>query len=96
MNTMIFSKSGAYAGIGFAVPATTIGRIVPQIIAKGHAEQLGFDIQIDPRRSSCCSEPGRPGPGSDIGAVAATALRAATPKTLLGSPPNSLPCQDAA
>jgi S1-C subfamily serine protease len=48
MNTMIFSKSGAYAGIGFAVPATTIGRIVPQIIAKGHAEQLGLDIQIDP------------------------------------------------
>jgi S1-C subfamily serine protease len=48
MNTMIFSKSGAYAGIGFAVPATTIGRIVPQIIAKGHAEQLGFNIQIDP------------------------------------------------
>ena len=48
MNTMIFSKSGAYAGIGFAVPATTIGRIVPQIIAKGHAEQLGFDVQIDP------------------------------------------------
>ena len=48
MNTMIFSKSGAYAGIGFAVPAATIGRIVPQIIAKGHAEQLGFDIQIDP------------------------------------------------
>lgn len=48
MNTMIFSKSGAYAGIGFAVPATTIGRIVPQIISKGHAELLGFDIQIDP------------------------------------------------
>lgn len=48
MNTMIFSKSGAYAGIGFAVPATTIGRIVPQIITKGHAEQLGFDVQIDP------------------------------------------------
>ncbi len=48
MNTMIFSKSGAYAGIGFAVPATTIGRVVPQIIAKGHAEQLGFDVQIDP------------------------------------------------
>ncbi|HXX67130.1 MAG TPA: trypsin-like peptidase domain-containing protein [Polyangiaceae bacterium] len=48
MNTMIFSKSGTYAGIGFAVPATTLGRIVPQIIAKGHAEQLGLDIQIDP------------------------------------------------
>lgn len=50
MNTMIFSKSGAYAGIGFAVPATTIARVVPQIIAKGHAELLGFQIQIDPLR----------------------------------------------
>jgi S1-C subfamily serine protease len=50
MNTMIFSKSGAYAGIGFAVPATTIARLVPQIIAKGHAEQLGLQIQIDPLR----------------------------------------------
>jgi S1-C subfamily serine protease len=48
MNTMIYSKSGAYAGIGFAVPATTIARVVPQIIAKGHAEQLGFQIKIDP------------------------------------------------
>ncbi|HLK37710.1 MAG TPA: trypsin-like peptidase domain-containing protein, partial [Polyangiaceae bacterium] len=48
MNTMIYSKSGAYAGIGFAVPATTIARVVPQIIAKGHAEQVGLQIQIDP------------------------------------------------
>jgi S1-C subfamily serine protease len=48
MNTMIYSKSGAFAGIGFAVPATTIARIVPEIIAKGHAEQLGLPIEIDP------------------------------------------------
>jgi S1-C subfamily serine protease len=48
MNTMIFSKSGASAGIGFAVPVSTIARIVPQIIAKGHAEQLGLPIQVDP------------------------------------------------
>lgn len=48
MNTMIYSKSGAYAGIGFAVPATTIARIAPQIIAKGHAEQLGLQIEVDP------------------------------------------------
>jgi S1-C subfamily serine protease len=48
MNTMIYSKSGTSAGIGFAVPATTIARIVPQIIAKGHAEQLGFQIKVDP------------------------------------------------
>jgi S1-C subfamily serine protease len=48
MNTMIFSKSGASAGIGFAVPISTIARVVPQIIKNGKAEQLGLGIQIDP------------------------------------------------
>jgi S1-C subfamily serine protease len=48
MNTMIYSKSGAYAGIGFAVPARTIGRVVPQIIAQGHPTQLGIGVGIDP------------------------------------------------
>ncbi|AUX23384.1 2-alkenal reductase [Sorangium cellulosum] len=50
MNTMIFSKSGASAGIGFAVPSTTIARIVPQIIKTGKAEQVGLGIQLDPAR----------------------------------------------
>ncbi|HVY49162.1 MAG TPA: trypsin-like peptidase domain-containing protein [Minicystis sp.] len=49
MNTMIYSKSGASAGIGFAVPASTIARVVPQIIKHGHAEQLGIGVQIDPQ-----------------------------------------------
>jgi S1-C subfamily serine protease len=48
MNTMIYSKSGSSAGIGFAVPVNTIVRIVPQIISNGHAEQIGLGIQIDP------------------------------------------------
>jgi len=50
MNTMIFSRSGAWAGIGFAVPAKTIARIVPQIVATGRAEQVGLGIRIDPQR----------------------------------------------
>ena len=50
MNTMIFSKTGSSAGIGFAVPARVIARIVPQIIATGHAEELGFGIEIDPNQ----------------------------------------------
>jgi S1-C subfamily serine protease len=49
MNTMIFSKSGSSAGIGFAVPASTIARIVPQIIRTGRADQLGLGITADPR-----------------------------------------------
>lgn len=48
MNTMIFSRSGSSAGIGFAVPASAIKRVVPQIIAKGRAEQVGLGVQIDP------------------------------------------------
>jgi S1-C subfamily serine protease len=35
INTMIYSPSGAYAGIGFAVPADTINRVVPRLIAFG-------------------------------------------------------------
>jgi S1-C subfamily serine protease len=50
MNTMIFSKSGASAGIGFAVPASTIARVVPQIIKTGQVQQVGLGIQIDPNQ----------------------------------------------
>jgi S1-C subfamily serine protease len=50
MNTMIFSRSGASAGIGFAVPVTTILRVVPQIIRTGKAEQVGIGVEIDPLR----------------------------------------------
>jgi S1-C subfamily serine protease len=48
MNTMIFSNSGASAGIGFAVPVSSIRRVVPQIIATGRAEQVGLGVHIDP------------------------------------------------
>lgn len=50
MNTMIYSQSGASAGIGFAVPVSTIARVVPQIIRTGHAEQVGIGVQIDPNQ----------------------------------------------
>ena len=50
MNTMIYSKSGSSAGIGFAVPATTIARVVPQLIKLGHVEQVGIGVDIDPER----------------------------------------------
>ena len=35
INTSIYSPSGANAGIGFAVPADTINRVVPQLISHG-------------------------------------------------------------
>jgi len=48
MNTMIFSGSGASAGIGFAVPVQTIQRVVPQLIAHGKAVHVGLGVVIDP------------------------------------------------
>lgn len=45
MNTMIFSKSGSSAGIGFAVPVSAIRRVVPQIIANGRVEHPGIGVE---------------------------------------------------
>lgn len=44
MNTMIFSRSGASAGIGFAVPADDIQRVVSQIIKHGRVVLSGIGI----------------------------------------------------
>ena len=35
MNVAIFSKSGQSSGVGFAIPANLIGRVVPQLLAHG-------------------------------------------------------------
>jgi S1-C subfamily serine protease len=51
MNTMIYSKSGSSAGIGFAVPISTIARVVPQIIRTGRAEQVGLGVVADQHRN---------------------------------------------
>jgi S1-C subfamily serine protease len=45
MNTMIFSKSGSSAGIGFAVPVSAIRRVVPQIIATGRVVHPGIGVE---------------------------------------------------
>lgn len=46
MNTAIYSPSGAYAGIGFAVPIDTINRIVPQLIRHGKVNKPGLGIRV--------------------------------------------------
>jgi S1-C subfamily serine protease len=49
MNTMIFSRSGAWAGIGFAVPIEIVRRIVPQLIKFGRVREVGLGVTIDPQ-----------------------------------------------
>jgi S1-C subfamily serine protease len=52
INTMIYSPSGAYAGIGFAVPADTINRVVPRLIGYGRYVRptLGISANDDVSR----------------------------------------------
>jgi len=45
LNTMIYSQSGSSAGVGFAVPADDISRIVTQIIKHGRVVLAGIGIQ---------------------------------------------------
>jgi S1-C subfamily serine protease len=46
VNTAIVSPSGAYAGIGFAVPINTVKKIVPQIIQHGKVVRPGLGVSI--------------------------------------------------
>jgi len=46
INTAIVSPSGAYAGIGFAVPVDPVNRIVPQIIRGEPVRKPGLGVQI--------------------------------------------------
>lgn len=48
VNTQIVSPSGAYAGIGFAVPVDTVNRIVPELIKHGKMIQPGFGVSLVP------------------------------------------------
>jgi S1-C subfamily serine protease len=47
INTMIYSPSGANAGVGFAVPVDTINRIVPRLIAFGCYVRPTLGISAD-------------------------------------------------
>jgi S1-C subfamily serine protease len=45
VNTQILSPSGAYAGVGFAVPVDIVSRVVPQLIDYGKVIKPGFGVQ---------------------------------------------------
>ena len=51
VTTAILSESGAFAGIGFAIPVDIVNRVVPQIIKSGRAPRAGIGIVA--RRGGC-------------------------------------------
>jgi 2-alkenal reductase len=44
VTTAIFSPSGAYAGIGFAIPVDVVNRVVPELIRTGRVPTPGIGI----------------------------------------------------
>ena len=46
VNTAIYSPSGAYAGIGFAVPVDEVNRVIPQLIRHGRLIRPGMGATL--------------------------------------------------
>lgn len=46
INTAIYSRSGASAGIGFAVPSDTVSRIVTQLVRYGRVKQPSLGVSV--------------------------------------------------
>ncbi len=51
VNTAIYSPSGAYAGIGFAIPSDTVNEVVPELIAHGRLVRPWLGVSGDDRIS---------------------------------------------
>src|SRR5262245_18768165 len=46
VNTAIYSPSGAYSGVGFAIPVDTISWAVPEMIAHGKVQRPTLGVQV--------------------------------------------------
>jgi len=52
VNTAIFSPSGAYAGVGFAISVDEVNRVVPQLIRNGKISRPRLGVQLAPDQVS--------------------------------------------
>ena len=50
VNTAIYSPSGAYAGIGFAVPVEEVNRVIPELIRHGRLIKPGIGASLADER----------------------------------------------
>lgn len=51
MNTAIATETGAFSGIGFAVPVDTINWVVPHLLRTGAAPRPGIGVRLEDPRS---------------------------------------------
>jgi serine protease Do len=48
MNTAIFSKSGGYMGVGFAIPSNLVRAVAEQLVTTGHAVRGYIGLTVQP------------------------------------------------
>lgn len=60
VNTAIYSRSGGYNGIGFAVPSNIVREVVEQLIGKGKVERGFIGVTLQPLDSDLASNFGLP------------------------------------
>jgi 2-alkenal reductase len=59
VNTAIYSQTGSFAGVGFAVPVDVVNEVVPQLINQGRAPRPGIGIAaLDPAVAASLGAPG--------------------------------------
>jgi S1-C subfamily serine protease len=61
VNTAIYSPSGGSAGIGFAIPAATVARVVPELIRTGRYSPPTLGLLFDARINAAVNRQGLEG-----------------------------------
>jgi serine protease DegQ len=70
INTLIFSRSGGYQGIGFAIPVSLAKRVMEQIIETGAVTRGWFGVDVADITAELAESLGLPGTrGAIVGAI---------------------------
>ena len=69
INTAIASQTGGYQGIGFAIPANTVERVVTQIIEQGEVQRARLGVRYGPASQSLIKNEDLPSGAAVIGNV---------------------------
>ncbi|HET9651129.1 MAG TPA: trypsin-like peptidase domain-containing protein, partial [Usitatibacter sp.] len=70
VNTLIFSRSGGYQGIGFAIPVSLAKKVMEQIIETGSVTRGWFGVEVAPVSSELAESLGlKATQGAIVGAI---------------------------
>ncbi len=71
INTMIYTRTGGYQGIGFAIPVDTVARVVDELIEDGSVRRARLGVQYAPASPALIDALGLPRGAAQVGDVVA-------------------------